>query len=149
VSQSHHYPNSYDKHDNIFAKPEPRRRRRKIDVPRYQWFWAANYKEIATLTPDLTYTVKRHVLVKRAVPIDSFPVERLESARRVLHGRAWVDGAESRNATPHELESASHSLMIKEDEAWARLLADRQSKQDRRHVSLEHLFEFKFCILVR
>ncbi|KAL3483945.1 hypothetical protein BJX62DRAFT_244422 [Aspergillus germanicus] len=129
--------------------PEPRRRRRKIDVPRYQWFWAANYKEIATLTPDLTYTVKRHVLVKRAVPIDSFPIERLNSARRVLHGKAWVDKAQSRNATPHELDSARHSLLMKEDEAWAGLLADRQSKKDRRHVPLEQLFEFKFCILIR
>ncbi|KAL2786294.1 hypothetical protein BJX66DRAFT_328664 [Aspergillus keveii] len=129
--------------------PEPRRRRRRIDVTRYQWFWAANYKEIATLTPDLPYTVKRHVLVKRAVPIDSFPIERLESARRVLHGRAWVEKAESRNATPHELDSARHSLMLKEDEAWAGLLADRQSKKDRRHVPLEQLFEFKFCILIR
>jgi hypothetical protein len=118
-------------------------------VPRYQWFWAANYKEIATLTPDLTYTVKRHVLVKRAVPIDSFPIERLESARRVLHGRAWVDKAESRNATPHELDSARSSLWIKEDEAWAGLLDDRQSKKLRRHVPLEQLFEFRFCILVR
>jgi hypothetical protein len=93
--------------------------------------------------------VKRHVFVKRAVPIDSFPIERLESARRVLHRRAWVEKAESRNATPHELDSARHSLMLKEDEAWAGLLADRQSKRDRRHAPLEQLFEFKFCILVR
>ncbi|KAJ0414716.1 hypothetical protein BJY00DRAFT_20113 [Aspergillus carlsbadensis] len=128
--------------------PEGRKRRRRVDAPRYQLFWAANYKEIATLPPDLTHTVKRHVLVKRAVPIDSFPVERLESARRVLRARAWVEKAESRNATPHELDSARDSLFTKEDQAWAGLLADWESK-DRRHVPLAQLLEFKFCILIR
>jgi hypothetical protein len=86
--------------------------------------------------------------VKRAVPIDSFSIERLESARQILRGRAWVDKTESRDATPNELDSARNSLFTKEEEAWRGLLADWQSK-GRRHVPLEQLFEFKFCILVR
>ncbi|KAL3477170.1 hypothetical protein BJX99DRAFT_257646 [Aspergillus californicus] len=129
--------------------PETRKRRRRLDVPQYQWFWAANAREIATLTPDLTHTVKRHVLVKRVVPIAGFPVERLQAARSVLRARTWEDKAQTHNAPPHEVESARESLFRHQEEAWGTSLADWKNTRDRRHVPLEQMLEFRFCILIR
>ncbi|GAB1318337.1 hypothetical protein MFIFM68171_08547 [Madurella fahalii] len=39
----------------------------------YQWFWAGTQEQTKLLTPDLTQTVSRHVVVKRRVPVDIFP----------------------------------------------------------------------------
>jgi hypothetical protein len=49
--------------------------------PRYQWFWAGTQKETEVLTPDLKHSVKRHVSVKRVIPIDEFPVDIVKRAR--------------------------------------------------------------------
>jgi hypothetical protein len=39
----------------------------------YQWYWAGTQEHTKVLTPDLTQTVNRHVVVKRKVPLDGFP----------------------------------------------------------------------------
>jgi hypothetical protein len=90
------------------------KRRRKLNIPRYQWFWAANYRDISALTPDLTHTVKRHVIVKRVIPIHAFPVSRLESAREVLRATAWKEKAE-RSHAPEDQKAAYDSLNIRHD----------------------------------
>jgi hypothetical protein len=122
------------------------KRRRKLNIPRYQWFWAANYRDISALTPDLTHTVKRHVIVKRVIPIHAFPVSRLESAREVLRAAAWKEKAE-RSHAPEDQKAAYDSLNIRQNQAWEGLLADWRSTD--RRMPLEYLLEFKFCILVR
>ncbi|KAF2498534.1 hypothetical protein BU16DRAFT_615564 [Lophium mytilinum] len=43
------------------------------EKPVYQWFWAGTHGDTKTLTPDLKYTVKRHVVVKRAILVADFP----------------------------------------------------------------------------
>ncbi|PKX91164.1 uncharacterized protein P174DRAFT_454020 [Aspergillus novofumigatus IBT 16806] len=129
--------------------PENSKRRRKpVQLPRHQWFWAANHKEIATLTPDLKHTVKRHILVKRAIPVADFPVRRLESARDVLRAKAWGEqAARSDAAPPIQKLTADHSVHWKGHKAWEALLDDWKRKDGR--MSLEQLFEFRFSILIR
>ncbi|KAF4213132.1 hypothetical protein CNMCM8980_007390 [Aspergillus fumigatiaffinis] len=128
--------------------PENSKRRRKpVQLPRHQWFWAANHKEIATLTPDLKHTVKRHVLVKRSIPVADFPVRRLESARDVLRAKAWGEQAARSDAASIQKLSADHSVHWKGHNAWEALLDDWKRKDGRR--SLEQLFEFRFSILIR
>ncbi|KAK1751200.1 hypothetical protein QBC47DRAFT_392424 [Echria macrotheca] len=48
------------------------------EQPVFQWFWAGTHRQTETLTPDLKYTVKRHVVAKRIIPIESFPSLREE-----------------------------------------------------------------------
>ncbi|KAL2834139.1 hypothetical protein BJY01DRAFT_259616 [Aspergillus pseudoustus] len=131
----------------VIPENSPKRRRRPVDLPRHQWFWAANHNEIATLTPDLTHTVKRHILVKRAIPIADFPVKRLESVRDVLRAKAWREQAERSDAPRIEQESAMYSVDRKEAGAWDALL-DGWRRNDAR-MSLEQLFEFRFSIQIR
>ncbi|KAL3449639.1 hypothetical protein BJX65DRAFT_272776 [Aspergillus insuetus] len=132
--------------------PEVRKRHRRLNAtPQYQWFWAANYKDIATLSPDLTHTVKRHVLVKRVIPIQNFPVGRLEAARSVLRARAWREKAvgERHGLNQLELMEAEQSLGRKEQAAWTAFLADWKCKDQYRSLPLEQLLEFRFCITIR
>jgi len=49
--------------------------------PRYQWFWSGNQNDTELLTPDLKHTVKRHVAVKRVIPIELFPTQRVQYAK--------------------------------------------------------------------
>ncbi|KAF7590849.1 hypothetical protein BBP40_002318 [Aspergillus hancockii] len=109
--------------------PEYGKRRRKVDIPRYQWFWAANYREISSLTPDLAHTVKRHVV----------------SAREVLRRRTWKEQAEGPNALGEE--AVRYALYRKKEEAWEAVLADWRKAG--RRIPLEHLLEFRFCLLIR
>ncbi|CAP86947.1 hypothetical protein PCH_Pc24g00390 [Penicillium rubens Wisconsin 54-1255] len=60
------------------------KRRRKLNITRYQWFWAVNYRDLSALTPDLRHSVKRRVIVKRVIPTQDFPISRLQSAREVF-----------------------------------------------------------------
>jgi hypothetical protein len=42
----------------------------------YQWFWAGTHGETKTLTPDVKYTVKRHIVATRMIPIEVFPTQK-------------------------------------------------------------------------
>lgn len=39
----------------------------------HQWYWAGTQKHTKLLTPDLTQTVSRHVVLKRKVALETFP----------------------------------------------------------------------------
>ncbi|KAH6856921.1 hypothetical protein B0I37DRAFT_368797 [Chaetomium sp. MPI-CAGE-AT-0009] len=54
--------------------------------PVFQWFWTGTHRETETLTPDLKYTVKRHVVAKRIIPIESFPAPKEEEGDEVEEG---------------------------------------------------------------
>jgi hypothetical protein len=49
------------------------------EYPVYQWFWAGTHRETKMLSPDLKYTVKRHVVAKRAIPVSSFPSQKKDN----------------------------------------------------------------------
>lgn len=81
------------------TRPESKR-------PRYQWFWAGTQKETEVLTPDLKYSIKRHVSVKRVIPIDEFPVDIVKRARdQKTKAKGKVAGEIESNA---EISSDAH-----------------------------------------
>jgi hypothetical protein len=56
--------------------------RRKGQYPaQYQWFWEGTQEETKKLTPDLKHSVKRHIVVRRVIPIENFPTKRVEAAK--------------------------------------------------------------------
>ncbi|KAL2797368.1 hypothetical protein BJX66DRAFT_297695 [Aspergillus keveii] len=67
---------------------------------RYQWFWAGTQDESGRLSSDLKHAVKRHVVVKRIVPvgmIEPLPheaVDEAETADDIIEGPSKKDNEE-------------------------------------------------------
>ena len=67
--------------------------------PRYQWFWSGNQQETELLTSDLKHTVKRHVVVKRVIDVELFPIRKWRHAgmmQRVQQTQAKIEELEDR-----------------------------------------------------
>jgi len=86
---------------------KPERTTKAEERPVFQWFWAGTHRQTETLTPDLKYTVKRHVVAKRVIPIESFPRPKEDAAEEVEEGPpvdfyTSIDGLEAHldNAPP-------------------------------------------------
>lgn len=129
-------------HRVVHGDPRP-----ESDVPQYQWFWEATHRETESLTADLKHTVKRHVVVKRVVPVQAFPVEILERARGVLQAMA----AEEEAKDPDTRNKAIQAKDNAERKYWNAMLADwrKDSRRNGRcRTSLEYLLDFRFCIQV-
>jgi len=74
------------------------------DCVRYQWFWKGTQGETRTLTPDLTQTVKRHVLVKRKIPIKKFPGEERIKREKIDLAKREIKKLEKEELEAMELE---------------------------------------------
>jgi len=112
------------------------------NVVRYQWFWAGTQDETKKLTPDLTQTVKRHVVVKRVIDMKDFPIERVKAARRLIAAERVEKTA---NVSSAEKREILREATLKATKEWERARAhDKRQKP-----SLKHLLCFDFAIQVR
>ncbi|KAL9024280.1 MAG: hypothetical protein Q9196_006629 [Gyalolechia fulgens] len=154
-------------------KPEPQER------PTFQWFWAGTHGETKTLTPDLKYTVKRHVVAKRVLPIDQFPEKKAKddkvkppSEPSALHyedrgeySGSVVEGDDNDDVLVVEGDGNDDDLLadyvkpLSEDEIKKKGFQDRNEDLEHRNENLEEkmgdrrpldrLLEFNFGIQVR
>ncbi len=113
---------------------------RERDDVRYQWFWAGTQNETKKLTPDLTQSVKRHVVVKRIIDSKEFPTERVKAAR-------FMEAAEKEERIKSQEQGVSAEKLekireatIKAKEEWALARANGWM--------LKHLLCFDFKIQV-
>lgn len=114
---------------------------------RYQWYWAGNQDETKKLTPDLKHTVKRHVVAKRIIPIDKFPIWRVKAARKreiaeqnaQLNEKKWM-----MSQVPYETAARARiaARRARDAEHEMKFIDKKQSR------SLEDLFVFEFNIQV-
>jgi len=108
--------------------------------PFYQWFWAGTHEHTKTLTPDLKYTVKRHVVTKRAIPVALFPSREEKEKAEGDTSRLNKDGSKSDDAVAsgegERAPDANDETKIVEGE------------NDKGHT-LESLLDFSFRIQVR
>jgi len=125
-----------DGHDLEGCRPQGPQ---QSEVPRYQWFWAATHRETESLTPDIKHTVKRHIVVRRVVPVHAFPVERVKSAKALFR----VMEVEKEETIP----MSSSILDVGKEVTWKAMLEDWQKDSGR--TSLECLLDFSFQVQVR
>lgn len=108
--------------------------------PFYQWFWAGTHEHTKTLTPDLRYTVKRHVVAKRAIAVALFPI------------REEKGDAERSTDIPSK-EKTNISDAVASDEGERAPSPKDESKSGERErfetYTLENLLEFSFRMQVR
>jgi len=100
-------------------------RHQKHKFIRYQWFWKGTQEDSQRLSPDLTESVKRHIEVKRVVPISQTLEDRIKAARALS------------NARETDME-----------EKLADLQMARNRDQAHNPNALESLLEFSFCVQV-
>lgn len=115
--------------------------------PRYQWFWAGTQKATETLTPDLKHTVKRHIVVKRIIAVEDFPVSVIEAAREVLRAE------EDEMIFPKVVLFLNERARRVAHEA-TKDLKERAKEKVRQITSAEwregeRLLTFNFCVQVR
>jgi hypothetical protein len=108
--------------------------------PVYQWFWSGTHGDTKTLTPDLKYTVKRHVVVKRAVPVAQLrrPKKDADNDRPVV-----TESAKESMKGDDITSTDKTSRRAKEDEN-VKLRADENEEL----YNLESLLDFSFLIQV-
>ncbi|KAE8444794.1 hypothetical protein EG329_014254 [Mollisiaceae sp. DMI_Dod_QoI] len=125
---------------------------------RYRWFWAGTHEETKKLTPDLKHSVKRHVVVRRVIPIGDFPVQKIASAKRLLDEE--VETAKEQRYAESVEQSANGTkngvtLKMKETtkKATAKATKAREARASSRlcgrRTSLRKLLHFEFSIHVR
>lgn len=96
------------------------------EQPRYQWYWAGNPEETEILTPDLKYTVKRHVVVKRIITVEGLLIN-AEAAQ--LSKSLEADGMLGKR---RERAQEKEQKWKSPEQEW-----------------LEYLLDFSFCVRVR
>jgi hypothetical protein len=116
---------------------------------RFQWFWAGTQEDTKKLTADLKHTVKRHVVVRRVVPINEFPVQRVRAMRAKEQMESLAKRWSDSNTSYGSLRTVTAMLAAKRatEEAHEAKTADLKQRHDR--PSLEDLFDFEFYVSVR
>jgi len=110
--------------------------------PRYQWYWAGTQDETKKLTPDLKHSVKRHIVVRRIIPIKNFPGKRISAAKAL---RDAIDRQDTEYTTPESKVPEPTEKKI------GRLLSEYEGerKVDRKKPThLRELLSFDFSIQV-
>lgn len=131
---------------------------------RYQWFWAGSQEETGRLTPDLKHTVKRHVMIKRIIPVEHFPFNCAEEkemeeaqgkptpvprAMRFNKGKA-NDKQNEGVRMPGKAEITKNADGSSQQISSASVGKDRAILASREHLlrALEHSFQFQFSVKV-
>lgn len=108
--------------------------------PFYQWFWAGTHEHTKTLTPDLKYTVKRHVVTKRAIPVALFPSHEEKG------------NAEGSTTTSNKEETKNGDAVASDEGERASNINDENKSGERDKIktyTLESLLDFSFRVQVR
>ncbi|KAF2805956.1 uncharacterized protein BDZ99DRAFT_466262 [Mytilinidion resinicola] len=110
--------------------------------PVYQWFWAGTHGDTKMLTPDLKQTVKRHVVVKRAVPVALFP------RRKEKGERADAEVTKSDKGSV----KTDDDMAAPEDDGAKKAKDDPKTAEENEKegvYALESLLDFSFRVHVR
>ncbi|GAM43821.1 hypothetical protein TCE0_060r18947 [Talaromyces pinophilus] len=110
----------------------------------HQWYWQGTQAATKTLSPDLKYTVKRHVFVKRIIPRADFPTDRVRSGKR-LH-KVLKQEIRLREMSSHRSERLAaqrdrETRDIVKEEFRQAMFADS--------LALDQLLDFGFHLTVR
>lgn len=105
--------------------PREHQHQKKHKFIRYQWFWTGTQEDSQRLSTDLKESVKRHIVVKRVVPIS----QTLEE--RIIAARALSDAGET-----------------KENRAALRRAQHKDWAHGTNPNALENLLDFSFCVQV-
>jgi hypothetical protein len=111
--------------------------------PVYQWFWSGTHADTRTLTPDLKHTVKRHVVVKRSIPVTKLrmrgnKVEEVKSPIALSDGSNKAKGDHDANTT-----DKTGKITAEDEKGKSRASAVPESLH-----SLDDLLDFSFLIQV-
>jgi hypothetical protein len=94
-------------------------------TPVYQWFWAGTQNETKRLSPDLKYTVSRHVVAKRIISLSQLLFDRIP--REPIDGTAPEARARYARSRSRRSSWLSASRDV-QDEAQRRRLPDRDNR---------------------
>ncbi|KUL82951.1 hypothetical protein ZTR_10280 [Talaromyces verruculosus] len=110
----------------------------------HQWYWQGTQAATKTLSPDLKYTVKRHVFVKRIIPRAYFPTDRVRSGKR-LHEVL------KQEIRPREMSSHRSERLAAQRDREIRDIVEEEFRQVMfaDSLALEQLLDFGFHLTVR
>jgi hypothetical protein len=121
--------------------------------PCHQWFWTGTHRDTKTLTPDLKYTVKRHIVVKRSLPVERFPLPTIQESKgtETLPQRINITVSDSTlegNGAHHDPSSPirAHKSEYKNQKKSAKIHGEDSGEGT---CTLGSLFDFSFRAQVR
>jgi hypothetical protein len=109
--------------------------------PVYQWFWSGTHGDSRTLTPDLKHTVKRHVVVKRSIPVTQLRMRE----KKVEVVKSVIAASDSKGMGNDDVDSTDNpgEGTLEDGKRKSRATAEHASL-----YSLDDLLNFSFLIQV-